>query len=201
MSKSLKLIAGVTGMSDAEPTGSLPARPEKPARKGSVEERMYHEIYDAIMEHRLPPRTKLHSCQSTHLLAASVPLSRWDLRQYLRDVTHNGFTAVQVVQSLFIVVYNRISRTFKRGEFGGTAGTLTRTPAVELNLQPGELVEVLSREEITATLDGYAQNRGLLLARHQSRLPLVEGTPLARGSSVVACRRALAKALKVISIK
>ncbi|MEK7695535.1 MAG: GntR family transcriptional regulator, partial [Pseudomonadota bacterium] len=51
MSKNLKLIAAAD---------ALPALTDnKPARKGSVEERMYHEIYDAIMEHRLPPRTKL----------------------------------------------------------------------------------------------------------------------------------------------
>jgi len=121
----------------------------------------------------LPPRGAVHSCQSTHLLGASVPLSRWDLGQYVRDVTHNGFTALQVVQSLFIVVYNRIGRSLKWKDFGGAVGHLTRTPAVELNLQPGELVEVRSREEIEATLDGYAQNRGLRIEwemlRHAGR--------------------------------
>jgi hypothetical protein len=121
----------------------------------------------------LPPRSQVHSCQSTHLLAASVPLSRWDLGQYVRDVTHNGFSALQVAQSLFIVVYNRIARSLKLREFGGAVGKLTRTPAVELNLRPGELVEVRSVEEIEATLDGYAQNRGLRIEwemlRHAGR--------------------------------
>ena len=42
--------------------------------------------------------------------------------------------------------------------YGG--GDLTRTPTERLDLQPGELVEVKSNEEILATLNGR-MNRGL----------------------------------------
>ena len=73
MSKNLKLIAAAT---DAQ----LGPADNKPARKGSVEERMYHEIYDAIMEHRLPPRTKLTSNvvpPVSAIIAVSAPLSAW----------------------------------------------------------------------------------------------------------------------------
>jgi hypothetical protein len=40
-------------------------------------------------------------------------------------------------------------------------GRLKRTPAVSLDLQPGETVRVHSRAEIRATLDRRARNRGL----------------------------------------
>jgi hypothetical protein len=40
-------------------------------------------------------------------------------------------------------------------------GQLTKTPSETLNLQPGELVQVKTREEIFATLDKNNRNRGL----------------------------------------
>jgi len=41
-------------------------------------------------------------------------------------------------------------------------GMLTRTPTEVLKLQPGELVEIKSKEEIFRTLDKNNKNRGLL---------------------------------------
>jgi len=40
-------------------------------------------------------------------------------------------------------------------------GTAEKSPVERLNLQPGELVEVRSKEEIMATLDKSQRNRGL----------------------------------------
>ena len=42
------------------------------------------------------------------------------------------------------------------------SAALAETIEETLNLQPGELVEVRSREEVLATLDGYGYNKGLL---------------------------------------
>jgi hypothetical protein len=41
------------------------------------------------------------------------------------------------------------------------AGRLTRTPTEVLNLRPGELVEIKSKEEILETLDTKGMNRGM----------------------------------------
>ena len=41
-------------------------------------------------------------------------------------------------------------------------GTLDKTPAVLLDLQPGEIVQVKSKAEILTTLDKNNKNRGLL---------------------------------------
>jgi hypothetical protein len=41
-------------------------------------------------------------------------------------------------------------------------GDLTRTPVGELNLRPGEMVEIRNLEEIRQTLDTRGRNRGLV---------------------------------------
>jgi hypothetical protein len=53
-------------------------------------------------------------------------------------------------------------------------GTLTIASAPELNLQPGEFVQVKSREEILGTLDSKNRNRGLLFDSEMLRY--CEGT-------------------------
>jgi hypothetical protein len=47
-------------------------------------------------------------------------------------------------------------------EYPHVQGKLRKTPSAVLNLQPGEFVQVKSREEILATLDINNKNRGLL---------------------------------------
>lgn len=101
MSKSLKLIAGVTGVADPEPTETQPGKPGKPgkpARKGSVEERMYHEIYDAIMEHRLPPRTKL----TEHSLCEIYATARHTVRKVLSHLAADGMVDLEPNRGAFI---------------------------------------------------------------------------------------------------
>ena len=53
-------------------------------------------------------------------------------------------------------------------------GTLDKTPATFLDLQPGERVQVRSKEEIIATLDKNNKNRGLLF--DVEMLPFCGGT-------------------------
>lgn len=116
---------------------------------------------------------KTYSCQSTYLFAATEPLSRWTIQQYIRDVTSGNFGALHVIRALLIVLYNRISRMTGRREFGTVRGALSKTPAVALNLRPGEIVEVKNKEEIASTINVYAQNRGLTIdyemLRHTGR--------------------------------
>jgi len=90
-----------------------------------------------------------------------------------RDVTSGNFTAWQVIRALFVVVYNRISRIMGRREFGSVRGTLPKTPVIALNLKPGEIVEVKTKDDISSTINVYAQNRGLTIdyemLRHSGR--------------------------------
>lgn len=89
MPKNLKLIAAA----DATP----PAVEAKP-RKGSVEERMYHEIYDAIMEHRLPPRTKL----TEHSLCEIYATARHTVRKVLARLAADGMVDLEPNRGAFI---------------------------------------------------------------------------------------------------
>jgi hypothetical protein len=114
-----------------------------------------------------------YSCQATEVTkAAPERMPWWDARQYVRDVTSGNAGPVAMLRSLLVLVFNKFqaaNRRFlpslllirggKRWPF--IEGRLTRTPREVLDLRPGELVEVKSREEIFQTLDTRDRNRGM----------------------------------------
>ncbi len=113
-----------------------------------------------------------YSCQATEILGASEPMSKFNVTQYWRDVNSGNATVRDVISMLgraFANHYQNWSRkTLPKWLLihGGRApdvleGALTRTPAGQLHLQPGERVRVKSRDEIVATLDKRQRNRGL----------------------------------------
>jgi hypothetical protein len=117
---------------------------------------------------------EIFSCQATDMpKAAPVHISAWDVRQYVRDVTSGNARALPMLRSLLIMAYNKYQKVTKRflpswllingGEsFRFVSGTVEgKTPKEALDLQPGELVEIKSKEEILATLDKSGHNRGL----------------------------------------
>jgi hypothetical protein len=117
-------------------------------------------------------------CQATELLRASSPLSPWDLRQYVRDLRTGNVGIARMARGAVYAVQDRIERRLDqvayaafapngglrrrlRGTRGPAAHQRISTPAEPMDLEPGELVEVRSRREIRATLDGNSRNRGL----------------------------------------
>ena len=117
---------------------------------------------------------EVFSCQATELpKAAPVHISGWDLRQYVEDVTTGNARPLFVLRGLLIHFFNKFQWANRR--FlprlllinGGRSYPYVdgrrdrRTPKEVLDLQPGELVEVKSREEIFETLDKTGHNRGL----------------------------------------
>jgi hypothetical protein len=120
------------------------------------------------------PDEEIFSCQNTTTPeAAPTHIPGWDVRQYIQDVTSGNAPLRQVLRGLAIHLFNKFQRVSRRflprfllingGESypsieGRVAG---RTPRETLDLQPGELVEVKSKEEIFATLDQTGHNRGL----------------------------------------
>jgi hypothetical protein len=114
-------------------------------------------------------KEKVYNCQSTCLKDATEYLSGWDVSQYIKPVTSRSFTLFQMLKALYITLYNRIKRSTGGPEYGAALGEGTKTPAVSLNLKPGELVEVKSREEIIATLDLQGRNRGLRMDHEMLR--------------------------------
>lgn len=100
-------------------------------------------------------------CQSTELVRATSHLPFWDLRLYFRDLRAKTHSLPKLLRILSYAVYLRLRRYFTGQSHLVLEGRRTTTPKDALDLQPGELVRVKSKEEITKTLDRRGRNRGL----------------------------------------
>jgi hypothetical protein len=69
---------------------------------------------------------------------------------------------IDVVRALLILLFNKVQGIRDGVQYPRIEGSLTTTPTFEMNLQPGEFVQVKSKAEILATLDRRHRNRGLL---------------------------------------
>jgi hypothetical protein len=118
-------------------------------------------------------------CQATELKRATEPLSDWDLRQYVRDVT-SGNVRLREMPGPFLhwlftktsrfgayrlqrTVYDALQTRCGGTPFAGSARPKRsdRTPTGRLDLRAGESVRVRSYREIAETLDHNSKNRGL----------------------------------------
>jgi hypothetical protein len=105
-----------------------------------------------------------YSCQATELLNATAPLRGWDVRHYLKDLTSRNVGPGPFIGSILLALYNLVMHLHWRGRPYPFIRSLSglKTPTENLNLQPGELVEIKSKEEIGRTLNMHHRNRGLL---------------------------------------
>lgn len=100
-------------------------------------------------------------CQSTELLAATSDFAPGKWRHYLRDFWIGEITLRRFAAILWRSLTNRVWRRLQGHDFYQIAGEQKKTVSADLNLQPGEWVEVKSLAEIQATLDPQGRNRGL----------------------------------------
>ena len=121
----------------------------------------------------------IYSCQATDVPKFTSPMSFWDPRQYIRDLRsgnldsgHAGdfrghrvleliLAVARLFQATVIGFFNEVQERRQGSRYPFIEGTAEKTSVELLNLQPGELVEVRSKEEIMATLDKTQKNRGL----------------------------------------
>jgi len=107
-----------------------------------------------------------YRCQATQALAASAPVSTKDVTSYVRE-----YRVGNVPLARFLRVLARAAVMEPARKLGllphppvkGTSTKSVRTPT--LDLEPGELVRVKSREDIEATLNDQGKNRGLWFDR------------------------------------
>jgi len=105
-------------------------------------------------------------CQVTESFVATTPLPTRNLGQYWRELVNGNFT---LLRFLFISLrgfpfeIGRRIGLIKPVPLRGRAGQLTKEEP--LNLQPGDFVQVKSRQEIAATLNERGFNRGLSFDR------------------------------------
>jgi hypothetical protein len=115
----------------------------------------------------------LYRCAATELGRASSPLPTYEPGQYVADVRSGNFRALFVIHGLLILLFNkfqalsrkllprrlRIADGLPYPFFRGTGPGPKPEP---LRLQPGEIVEVKSKDEIMAALGPDGKNRGLI---------------------------------------
>jgi hypothetical protein len=122
---------------------------------------------------------EIYSCQATDLREFSSNLSSWNLWQYVRDIRSGNLDRglgdskgeklleallgiIDVFRVLLIEVFNKFQSIRKGVQYPHVQALPAASPSGELNLQPGEFVQVKSRQEIFGTLDKKNRNRGLL---------------------------------------
>lgn len=122
----------------------------------------------------------IYSCQATEVYKFSSYMRMWDPRQYIRDLRSGNLASglagnsrrqrllemvlgiLRALSAMIISFFNEVQARNHGAFYPFVAGTLEKTPIETLDLQPGELVQVRSKEEIMATLDKQNRNRGLL---------------------------------------
>jgi hypothetical protein len=146
-----------------------PVAVEEPVRrKGSTREDVLGAVHPTVT----PDGEERWSCQATQVRAATRPIKPWDLRHYVRDVRTKNVRLRDVLRWIvpsLVLTFQYLSRDRlpRRLQVAGGVdipfvhGRLTRTPAVDLRLRPGERVRVKSVEEIRASVDARGRNRGL----------------------------------------
>ncbi|MFO1305253.1 MAG: hypothetical protein U1F54_16100 [Burkholderiales bacterium] len=123
-------------------------------------------------------------CQATQVMEFTTPLPWWDFRQYVEDYTSGNASLGRLLRAFIyaaydmplksgigigrpmIWIYDRFQalwggRPYPRNNGPIPPGQRTPAPAVDPNLQPGQLVRVRPMKEILATLNKDGKNRGL----------------------------------------
>lgn len=114
----------------------------------------------------------VYRCQATDVRRASRPLSKYDPRQYVRDLTSGNVTLRVFLVGLGVFVFKKYQlmtqrvlprwlriRGGKPYPFYQGTGTGARTPVDEV--APGQLVEIRHKDEIMSTLSPENRNRSM----------------------------------------
>jgi hypothetical protein len=131
------------------------------------------------MDNSASPPERVYACQATDLRKFTSHLYGWDFRQYYRDIRSRNLNrlignskseeyletllgVLEVIRWLVIQAFNKFQGIRSGVQYPHIQGGLAATPTLSANMQPGEFVQVRSKEEIIATLDRRNKNRGLL---------------------------------------
>ena len=152
-----------------ETPDGIPLRVQPPELSPAATEKTLHD--DTVAGIDVDGAT-LYRCAATELLEASSPLPSYKIPQYVADVRSGNYRPLFVIRGLLILLFNKfqaLSRKLPRRlriadglpyPFLRGIGPGPKTEA--LGLQPGDLVEVRSKDEIIATLGPNNKNRGLI---------------------------------------
>ena len=149
--------------------GAPKARGMEPDEQAFVTDTL---VPQAMEEAASAAADRVYRCQATVIPEAAARVDPWQLSQYVRDV--RNWSLAKVLRGLLTDLFNLFQRVNRRllprfGLFGGgrnypfLTGALDKgdTPSAKLDLQPGEMVRIKSRDEIMRTLDRSNHNHGL----------------------------------------
>jgi len=106
-----------------------------------------------------------YRCQATQLLEATTATTRRDLfdpRFYIKDLTSGNVGLFDFVRFGALAALNAFLLRWTGRRYPHLCGLAgEKTPAQNLNLQPGELVQVRPKDAIMQTLNSDLRNRGL----------------------------------------
>jgi hypothetical protein len=169
-------------LKSADDTGKRPIPPvvdERGRPRGCTEDEL---IANTLLGSGLPEEEPRYACQATRLYDATEELACSDTRQYLYDVLTRNYSIPHVLRVLWLAFlkrwYPRVPRGYRFAkfirewmhrwlmgrevpDFQGTIAVGEPTPTGRLDLKPGEMVRVKSKDEIVKTLDEKGRNRGL----------------------------------------
>jgi hypothetical protein len=124
----------------------------------------------------------VYSCQATEILrAAPSRIRTWELDQYVADLKSGNASLYEVTRTLLYQLFNAYQRwsqrvlpswlLIKEGlAWGFVKGCdVKTTPTGHLDLRPGELVRIKSKDEIMRTLDARRLNRGMGFEEEMAR--------------------------------
>jgi hypothetical protein len=151
--------------------------PPVPSTSGCTEEQVLRARFTADSD----PNDPTWVCQTTAIYEASDTLHWWDVRQYFQDITSGNHSAWHVSKLLLLSGYRKLTslgfgyralvslydkfQKVRGGlpfpEINGKIPDGQPTPAVSLDLQAGDWIEVKSKEEIAATITPSGFNRGM----------------------------------------
>ena len=122
----------------------------------NFEEKEIQPLKDQLLTRK---NSENYYCQSTELMNATVEISKSQrINKVYKDIKSGRTNVFNSVKLMVLPVLRKIIRKIKDQH---PRGELSRTPDEELNLHPGELVEVKSLNEILSTLDYNGKNKGL----------------------------------------
>ena len=100
-------------------------------------------------------------CQSTELTAVTRDFPPRNLRTYWHDLMNGEVPLLRLARILGLSLLNKFRWRLGLAPCGQLSGSQEKPSKGDLDLQPGQWVEVKSRREIGDTLDATGRNRGL----------------------------------------
>jgi len=126
-------------------------------RAGAGKPHAPNEGLRARLKTMVSPNT--YFCQASEILRATKRLSRWErYTKWVCDIRAGNCSVLEMAQRFSIFLFWRVQHILF-GPYGRGHGKVT--PTEDLNLQPGDLVQVKAMQSISETLDEKASNRGL----------------------------------------